>query len=109
MTVRQIYAVLLLVGLNLMIAGCGTKAASTDVNPHRSLEQFEKDLQLIAKHGTGDSALQPILLDMELLDEKFPKRPELTKLTQSLRKAKTADDRKKIATEMLEVIRSVKK
>jgi hypothetical protein len=94
-----------LVCLLAVLAGCGPKQAPVpESQPIGSAEQLKQDLSIIAEHGTGDSALQPIEMGIQDLDASVPHKEELTKKKTELMRAGTPEQRKKIAQEMLDLL-----
>lgn len=89
-----------------MILGCGgpEQIAPLERAAEGSPEQLKRDLQVIAESGTGDSALQPIIMGMEALDPAFPRKEELQAVYKKLLAAKSPEQRKKLSEEMIVIL-----
>lgn len=100
---------LLLGFLALSTVGCGASSVTPTVNaPIGSDEQLKKDLQVIAEHGTGESALEPIVMGVQALDPATPRKADLEKAKARLLKSPTAEKRKEVAREMIQMLDSPK-
>ncbi|SFJ63265.1 hypothetical protein [Planctomicrobium piriforme] len=95
-------------GFAFLTAGCGGPKQTPPVQrePEGSPVQLRKDLGVIAESGTGDSALQPIVMGMTALDPNFAKKKELEASYKKLMSAGSPDQRKQLATEMIGIIDS---
>lgn len=92
----------LLLSCLLLLSGCGDPPVSHEQNDQYG--QLKAGLQVVATHGTGESALQPIVMGIQELDASNPAKQDLEKKQKELMSATSADQRKQIAQEMLKVI-----
>lgn len=89
----------------LLMLGCGNSPVSQDqLAPIGSNEQLKASLQMIVQHGTGESALQPIVMGIQEMDASSPAKEELEKMKPKLLSATSVDQRKKIAQQMLTLL-----
>lgn len=95
--------------LVLSAVGCGSSSVTPTVNaPIGSDEQLKKDLQVIAEHGSGESALEPISMGVQALDPATPRKADLEKAKARLLKSPTPEKRKEVAREMIQMLDSPK-
>jgi hypothetical protein len=93
----------------LFLVGCGgpKQIPPVEREPEGSITQLRKDLEVTAKYGSGESALEPVSTGVANLDPNYPKAAELKAGYSKLGAASTDEERKKLAQDMINIIDSV--